>query len=90
MPGTRFFDVYSGGDIKIPDKEIILIEAPIAQATEEFIRRFGRDPRQWSCLCCGPDYDIGPFEGEIDTEAKRLRDEWDESPHVVRAAELEE
>lgn len=54
---TRFMDMHSGGGAK-HQFEYILIEAPRAEATVVFYKRFGTNPERVSCTCCGADYSI--------------------------------
>mgnify|MGYP000151949543 FL=1 len=56
MVWTQFWDMYSGGRTKIGDFERIYIEAPEERAIEVFRERFGRDPNNVTCECCGEDY----------------------------------
>jgi hypothetical protein len=69
---TKFFDMHSGGGAKTPH-EIIIINAPMAEACEIFERVFGRDPHNTTCDCCGSDYSIG--EHATLNEAKKYSHE---------------
>jgi hypothetical protein len=52
-------DMSSGGTCKVPPFEWIYIEAASAEeAAVVFYSRFGRDPYNVTCDCCGPDYSI--------------------------------
>lgn len=63
IPFTRFMDMHSGGSCKIDidgvDKQYIYIEAPEDVAVAIFEERFGRDPHNVTCDCCGNDYSVG-------------------------------
>ena len=52
---TKFFDMNSGGSEKT-DWTTIYIELPEDEATEYFEKRFGRDPHNVTCSCCGSDF----------------------------------
>lgn len=52
---TRFFDMSSGGKEKT-DWTIIYIELPEDEATEYFENRFGINPHNVTCSCCGIDF----------------------------------
>lgn len=54
---THFWDMHSGGDQKL-DWAHIFIEAPEAEAMQIFKDRFGRDPYNVTCDCCGSDYSV--------------------------------
>jgi hypothetical protein len=62
IPFTRFMDMHSGGSCKIDingvGKQYIYIEAPEDAAVAIFEERFGRDPHNVTCNCCGNDYSI--------------------------------
>jgi hypothetical protein len=61
---TRFMDMHSGGETKERNPktgrwyEYIYIEAPLEQAKLIFCSRFGHDPENITCDCCGEDYSI--------------------------------
>lgn len=57
---TRFMDMHSGGGRKT-DYDIIYIEARVDRARVIFENRFGRDPDDVTCNCCGPDFSIDPY-----------------------------
>ena len=59
---TRFWDMSSGGGIAEPPYEEIYIEAPIEEATLIFWNRFGHDPYNVTCPCCGQDYDVQDYD----------------------------
>ncbi len=58
---TRFMDMHSGGNQKL-DWAYIYIEAPEAAAREIFEGKFGRNPYNVTCDCCGEDYSISEDE----------------------------
>jgi hypothetical protein len=62
-PWTQFFDMHSGGGQKL-NWTHIFIQAPQEEAVKIFEQRFGRDPSNVTCECCGEDYSV--------TEAKDL------------------
>jgi len=55
---TTFWDMHSGGGLKEPPYEKIYIELPRDAAIAEFKRRFGHDPTNVACQCCGQNYSI--------------------------------
>jgi hypothetical protein len=57
MTWTRFWDMNSGGGQK-EEQNLIFIEAPKEEATAYFEERFGHDPNNVTCNCCGEDYSI--------------------------------
>ena len=59
---TRFMDMHSGGDTKLPPYEYIYIEAPETEAITIFFNRFGHNPSRVTCTCCGDDYSINEEE----------------------------
>jgi hypothetical protein len=63
-PWTHFHDMHSGGGQKL-DWGNIFIEGDEATARGIFTKRFGRDPDNVTCYCCGPDYSV--------TESRSLR-----------------
>ena len=63
---TSFMDMHSGGGCK-EDWEYIYIEAPEEDAKVIFTNRFGHDPENVTCDCCGDDYSI--LESETLEEA---------------------
>lgn len=64
---TKFKDSHAGGYLKIDKTEAIFIEAPQDEAINVFYNRFGVNPNQVSCTCCGDDYTIYETdESEID------------------------
>lgn len=42
--------------------DLIVIEAHEEEAIDYFIRKFGHDPRDVACECCGSNYSIGEYE----------------------------
>lgn len=58
MPWFQFHDMHSGGGQKL-DYGMLFIEATDqAEAEAIFTTRFGRDPHNVTCECCGEDYSI--------------------------------
>lgn len=57
MSWTRFFDMSSGGTEKT-NWEIIYIELPVSTAINFFEQRFGINPNNITCFCCGHDFSI--------------------------------
>jgi hypothetical protein len=57
MTWTQFHDMHSGGDQKL-DWGHIFIEADEERARVVFQERFGRDPDNVTCDCCGADYSV--------------------------------
>ena len=55
MVWTRFMDMHSGGRQKL-DWAYIYVEADNDNAAKVFMHRFGRNPNNISCSCCGEDY----------------------------------
>ncbi len=59
MGWTRFMDVHSGGDLKLPPYTHIYIESDSrAKGVSIFREKFGRHPEHITCPCCGEDYSI--------------------------------
>ena len=54
---TQFYDLSSGGTEKT-DWSVIYIELPIEDAIEYFQDRFGLDPYNITCPCCGEDFSV--------------------------------
>lgn len=55
----QFWDMHSGGSQKIEGGPQIYIEADSEEeAVSIFENRFGRDPYNVTCNCCGSDYSI--------------------------------
>lgn len=54
---TEFWDMHSGGDRKL-DWSKIYIQGDVATARRIFEEKFGRDPDNVTCSCCGPDYSV--------------------------------
>ena len=55
---TLFWDMNSGGGKKITPYSFILINMNKYAAIAYFQERFGRDPENVTCECCGEDYRI--------------------------------
>lgn len=62
MSWTNFYDMHSGGKLKVPPYGSILIELPRKDAIEYFQKRFDQDPLWIACECCGENYDIREIE----------------------------
>jgi hypothetical protein len=58
---TQFMDMHSGGGQKL-EWSNIYIEAPEDEARAVFYSRFGRDPDNVTCECCGSDYSLSSEE----------------------------
>lgn len=66
---TVFWDMSSGGGSKLFDDKarpitMIFIHAPEAEARAIFTAKWGRDPDNVTCQCCGPDYSVSEIEPE--------------------------
>ena len=62
MAVIRFYDLHSGGSLKVDGKQYIYIQADdINSACDEFFKIFGVNPHNTTCDCCGPDYSITEF-----------------------------
>ena len=59
---TKFGDMCSGGKDK-EEWQVIYIQAPKKEAKVIFYNRFGHNPENVTCTCCGADYSIR--EGSI-------------------------
>lgn len=59
---TQFWDMYSGGSTKEGNYDKIYIEAPEEEAKLIFYNRFGHDPEDIGCSCCGENYSIDEKE----------------------------
>lgn len=67
---TKFYDLHSGGGQKLDYSEFY-IEADEPTARAIFEERFGRDPDNVTCSCCGSDYSVYECEPpSTDTEAR--------------------
>ncbi len=58
---TEFMDMHSGGGQKL-DFAYCFIEAPEDEARRVFYARFGRNPNNVTCSCCGPDYSVSTYD----------------------------
>ena len=72
---TLFWDMHSGGGTKEDPYEHIYIEAPQDEAETIFINRFGHDPNQVTCDCCGQDYAIDEHDSLHEASAYH-RNDW--------------
>lgn len=57
-PWTHFYDMHSGGSLKVKPFGHIFIQAPFNEAKSIFYARFERNPDRVTCTCCGADYSI--------------------------------
>lgn len=62
MTWVLFWDMHSGGATKLPPYNKIYVEAPEDAARSYFQRKFGRDPENVTCSCCGEDYSVSQSE----------------------------
>lgn len=69
MTWTRFMDMHSGGGLKEPPYDKILIQASQDEAEVIFYNRFGHNPNRVTCTCCGEDYSISDGESLADLTA---------------------
>ena len=60
---TKFFDMASGGSEKT-DYAQIYIELPEDEARKYFEDKFGRDPDNVTCSCCGSDFSVYEVDEE--------------------------
>jgi len=77
---TQFFDSYSGGSRK-EDFDVIAIELAETMSIDWFERKYGHDPLNITCKCCGSDYSI--------YEAETLEDLPHENDLIVYKHDLE-
>lgn len=84
MTWTAFKDMHSGGGPKIENYEEICIEAPEKEAVSVFYSRFGRNPDDVSCNCCGEDFLYAEHETLEDVK------HWHKPPKIlmIRASEI--
>jgi hypothetical protein len=54
---TKFYDLSSGGSAK-EEFCTLYVELPISEAIEWFIDKYGHDPYNITCECCGSDYSV--------------------------------
>lgn len=63
---TLFWDMHSGGSAKVEingkEKCKIYVELPEDEAMSYFEEKFGRDPYNVTCDCCGEDYSINEYD----------------------------
>lgn len=62
---TRFTDIWAGGCAKEP-WDYIYIQAPVPVACRVFEHVFDHDPRNYTCACCGEEYEVSPADGSVD------------------------
>jgi len=71
-------DMHSGGACKQEPHEYIYIELPYEAANAAFQARFGHDPNEVACSCCGANYSIDE-EPTLEAACAYDRDcEWDD------------
>jgi hypothetical protein len=85
---THFYDMHSGGPKKLQWQHIF-IQAPQEEAEIIFQNRFGRDPRNVTCECCGSDYSIH-FEKTLEEMKKYWNKEGRETERIIFAAEIKD
>lgn len=92
---TEFWDAHSGGDIKAEPYEKIYIELPRDLAISYFEDRFGQDPYDSACDCCGPNYFVEEY-GNIAVATKFHRgyeqltvEEYLARPYVLFISKIE-
>ncbi len=61
---TQFYDMSSGGQHKLA-WSVIYIEAELPDAERIFVNRFGIDPHDVTCECCGEDYSVTPVDAPV-------------------------
>lgn len=59
---TLFWDMHSGGYVKEMPYEQIYIEAEEKEAIKIFCNRFGHDPLDSTCSCCGKNYYVKEYD----------------------------
>lgn len=59
---TKFMDMHSGGSTKENGYNYIYINKPEDAACEFFEKKFGHDPFEVTCDCCGADYSVTEYE----------------------------
>lgn len=74
---TRFMDMHSGGGCKEPPYEYVYMEAEEDKAVDIFIQRFGHDPRDVACSCCGENYSISESMDLAQASAYNRGCSWD-------------
>ena len=82
---TRFMDMHSGGDSK-EDFGYLYVELPEEKAISYFENKFGHDPFNVTCECCGCDYSVSEYETlEAVTEYERGNgslEEFEKLPYI--------
>lgn len=74
---TQFWDMHSGGGLKEPPYHLIYIEAPEDEAIRIFEQRFGHDPLEVGCECCGSNYSITEYEDLAQATGYHRNCDWD-------------
>lgn len=81
--------MHSGGRTKIEPFEKIYIEAPRDEALSVFYSRFGRNPYNITCSCCGGDYAVDE-DDSIELATAFHRDaKWNDVEHTWDLASAE-
>jgi hypothetical protein len=84
---TIFWDMHSGGSTKEAPYEKIYIEAPQDEAERIFINRFGHDPNQIACECCGQNYSIDESDSLQEASAYH-RNDWGKKKGTASNSDL--
>lgn len=84
---TTFYDMHSGGGSLKEASQLIIIEAPEAEAICVFYSRFGHNPERISCSCCGSDYSV--WEHDSLDEAIEVYSDF-KDPLVIHAGEIDQ
>ena len=58
MAWTLFWDMHSGGYVKVPPYDKIYIELPEQAAIAYFENRFNQSPDDIACSCCGENFSV--------------------------------
>jgi hypothetical protein len=67
---TKFFDMSSGGEEK-EDFAYLFVNLPINKAVKWFEKKFGHNPNNVTCPCCGKDYSIDEIESNPEDYIKK-------------------
>ena len=62
---TCFWDMSTGGYIKVEPYDVIYIQAPRDHVIDIFAAQLGRSPYGSACYCCGDDFDIEESDGGL-------------------------
>jgi len=77
---TTFRDAFTGGRLKIPGIECVIIQGNKEQAIKLFQQLIGMDPLFASCdcdICNGPDYSVIEYEGLFQATGRERNCFWD-------------